>query len=148
MATYTTAASAIALTAATAQTLIQLCANTRTVQLEEWSVSFDGTTSGDIPCLVQVVAQGAVGTGASPTAELRLSYASAANATVKQDLSSEPSVTATYESYYVTPNGGLLVMQYPEDGPIIVPASEQVALLVTSPDGGVNASAWMAWSEL
>lgn len=131
------------------ETLIQIVANTRTVRLSEWSVSFQGITTTDAPVLVQLVRYSTAGTsGASVTPGRRNLVASTADASVNQQFSAEPTVSEILESHYITPTGGLFVYQYPEDAEVLATAGERLGLRVNPPTSSVDCAANFAWDEL
>lgn len=144
---YVTEVTGTALTAATARTILQLAATTRNVCISEICVSFDGVTASDTPNKVRFVRQSGGATGTSGTVSKRDPSDSDAVTTVKKTVTVEPSTDEVLESFYLTPNGGLFLEQYPEDGRIVVPAGEWFGVEVTSEDGGMNAGCWIAWSE-
>jgi hypothetical protein len=146
---YTAESSAIALDAATNLTVMQLLSNTRPIKVTEWSVSFDGATPADEPVLVQMMRQTTTAsTGAAVTPRKRIDYVSTAVTTVRTAPTSEPTSGDVLESYYLTPNGGLIVYQYPEGGEIIVPAGGRLGIVCNAPTNAVNASVWMGWEEI
>lgn len=148
MSVYTTEISDVALVAATEQTILQIRAVTRSALITEWSVSFDGVTLGDTPCLVRLARSTTAATGTTGAANKRVSHAAAATTTVKHTVTVEPTLGDVLETFYVTPNGGLLVMQYPQDGQILVQAGEYLSLIVESVDGGMNVAGWIGWTEV
>ncbi len=149
MTAHTAEGSAIGLVAATTKTVIQITSVTRPVKVTEWSISFDGATPADEPVLVEVLRQTTAGTGGtSVTPRKRVDYVSTATTTAKTGPSAEPTAGDVLETYYLTPNGGLLVIQYPEGGEIVVPASGRLAIRATAPSNAVNAAAWVGWEEI
>ena len=148
MTTYTATASEIALPTATDLTVMQLVSVTRSIVLTEWSVSFDGVTIADAPVTVSLYRQATTASsGSSVTPSKRLAYASDATTVVWSDPSSEPTLGELMETYYVTPAGGIVVMQYQEGAEIVSVDTERIGLVVNAPDGAVNANVWMGWSE-
>lgn len=145
---HTAEASAMALVAATTKTAMQLTSVTRPVKVTEWSVSFDGATPADLPVFVQVLRQTTTGTGTAVTPRKRVDHVSTATTTVRKNCTVEPTAGDLLESYYVTPNGGLYVMQYPEGGEIIIPAAGRLGITCNAPSNAVNLSIWMGWEEI
>ncbi len=111
-----TGTSATALTAATAKTLLNLISGSSVVPIPvEFSISFDGVTASAVPVLVEMgySTQGAAGTpGASPTPTV-IRGRGAASSTAGNNYSAEPTTLTQFKPWLVTPNGGLLVIQFP-----------------------------------
>jgi hypothetical protein len=109
-------AGATALTAATAKTLVNIIAGAnRQAILVEISNSFDGVTASAVPVLVELVGstQATAGTpGTSPTPTL-IRGLGAALSTAAESYSAEPTVLTQLKQWLVTPNGGLVVVQFP-----------------------------------
>ena len=109
-------AAATALVAATAKTLVNIIAGAnRQCIFCEVSNSFDGVTASAVPVLVELVesTQAGAGTpGTSPTPRL-IRGLGAALATAAESYSAEPTVLTQAKQWLVTPNGGLLVVQFP-----------------------------------
>jgi hypothetical protein len=114
--TVKTGTSATALSAATAKTLVNLiAASTRSALLTEMSVSFDGVTASAVPVLVELClsTQATAGTaGSSPTPQ-QIRGKGTALCTAGVDYSAEPTALTPFKHWLVTPNGGLLVVQFP-----------------------------------
>lgn len=112
----TKTAAATALVGGAAKTLINLIAGASVVPIPvEFSASFDGVTASAVPVLVEMgySTQGAAGTpGTSPTPTL-IRGRGAASATAGVDYSAEPTTLTAFKHWLVTPNGGLLVIQFP-----------------------------------
>lgn len=111
-----TGTSATALVAATAKTLLNYISGANDAGLlTQFSASFDGVTASAVPVLVEPCfsTQGAAGTpGTSPTPTL-LRGKGAAGSTAGVDYSAEPTTLTPYDHMLLTPNGGLLVIQFP-----------------------------------
>jgi hypothetical protein len=109
-------AGATALTAATAKTLVNIIPGaSRQVIVTELSNSFDGVTASAVPVLVEFcystqATAGTVGTSPTPTV---IRGVGAATATAAESYSAEPTVVTAFKQWLVTPNGGLLVIQFP-----------------------------------
>lgn len=116
-----TGASAIALTAATAKTIMYTnAAAANQPSFTELCVSFDGVTSSAVPALVELVygtkaSNSTPGTASTTFTALQVrgwpaqvsSQASANNCTT------EPTVLTSVKQWLVSPNGGLLYVQFP-----------------------------------
>lgn len=111
-----TGTTATALSAATAKTVVNLIAGANDVPLlTELSIGFDGVTASAVPVLVDLCysTQGAAGTpGASPTPTL-IRGKGASGSTSGIDYSAEPTTLTAFKHWLITPNGGLLVLQFP-----------------------------------
>lgn len=114
--TFTTGTAAVALSAATAKTIMNLIAGANhQAVITEFSVSFDGVTASAVPVLVELCqsTQAGAGTpGSSPTPAL-IRGLGACDATAGVAYSAEPTVLTVIKQWLVTPNGGLLVIQGP-----------------------------------
>jgi hypothetical protein len=110
-------AGATGLSAATAKTILMAITGTRPLTVCEFSVSFDGVTASAVPVLVEMVAstQATAGTpGTSPTpTPIRPLGGDASIATAAESYSAEPTVLTQTKQWLLTPNGGLLVIQFP-----------------------------------
>lgn len=152
--------SAVALTAATRKTLWYMnAAASPQPSIVEIAVSFDGVTASAIPALVEFVngtkaTNSTPGTGSSAFTPLQVrgwpvqpSAQTAANT-----ITSEPTVLTTNKMFVVSPNGGLLVIQFPMGREWTGLASgtaasgNQLALSVTAP-AAVNARSYMEHEE-
>jgi hypothetical protein len=116
-----TGTSAVSLSAATAKTVMYTnAAAANQPTFVELAISFDGVTASAVPALVEMVygtkaTNSTPGTGSTTFTALQLrgwptqtsSQASANNC------SSEPTVLVPNRQWLVTPNGGLLLVQFP-----------------------------------
>lgn len=155
-----TGSSAIALTAATAKTILYVnSAAANQPSFVEFCVSFDGTTATNTPALVELVygtkaTNSTPGTGSTTFTPLQLrgwpaqtSAQAAAN-----NCTSEPTVLTSIKQWLVSPNGGLLCIQFPlgreptgiASGAAI--SGIQVGLRVTAPQA-VNTRAYAEYEE-
>lgn len=148
MTVYVAETHAEAISAATTKTVLQLSALTRAIKLTEWSLSFDGVTASDVPVQVRIQRQSTAATGSSVSATKRLVYGSNPTTVVLDSVSAEGTAVSDIESYYLTPNGGLLYMSYTEGSEIIVEPTEFIGIVVNAPSSGVNASCWVGWEEV
>lgn len=155
-----TGTSAVALTAATAKTVLYVnAAAANQPSVVEFSVAFDGTTSTNTPALIELVygtkaTNSTPGTGSTTFTPLQVrgwpsqvSAQAAAN-----NCSSEPTVLTVIKPWLLTPNGGLLVIQFPlgrEPTAIASGAAVsgiQVGLRLTAPQA-VNARCYFEYEE-
>lgn len=113
--------SAVALTASTAKTVIYINAGSNVdACLAEFCVGFDGVTASAVPALIELVygtkaSNSTPGTGSTSFTPLQsrgwpVKTAAAAAANV---CTSEPTVLTSHRQWLMTPNGGLLVVQFP-----------------------------------
>jgi hypothetical protein len=155
-----TGASAVALTAATAKTVLYVnAAAANQPSFVELCVCFDGTTATNTPALLELVygtkaTNSTPGTGSTTFTPLQIrgwpsqvSAQAAAN-----NCTSEPTVLTLIKPWLLSPNGGLLVIQFPlgrEPTAIASGAATsgiQVGMRLTAPQG-VNARAYFEYEE-
>jgi len=116
-----TGGSAIALSAATAKTIMYI--NSAAANQPSWveiCVGFDGVTASAVPALVELVygtkaTNSTPGTGSTSFTPLQVrGWPTQASAqTAANACTSEPTVLVTNKMWLVSPNGGLLVIQFP-----------------------------------
>lgn len=148
-----TGTTATALAAATAKTLVNLIASANKAPLLcEMSASFDGVTASAVPVLVDLgySTQAGAGTpGTSPTPTLIRGRGTAVS-TSAVDYSVEPTALTAFKHWFVTPNGGLLVIQYPlgreAQGDLSGGTNKALFLRANAP-AIVNARAYMEFEE-
>lgn len=148
-----TGTAATALVAATAKTLVNLIsAATKSAIVVEMSVSFDGVTASAIPVLVDLgystqATAGTPGTSPAPT-QIRGRGTSALTAAV--DYSAEPTALTGFKHFLVTPNGGLLVIQFPlgrEPQADLSAGTNKAQFVRANAPAAVNARAYMEFEE-
>lgn len=134
MGQFTGRVSAVSLSAATAKTLVQLVPASNTpVDLVELGVSFNGVTATDVPVLVELLRQSTAGTSSALTlVGDREHESAAAKTTALQTFTAEPTAGNILRSWYVTPVGGLFVIQFPLDREIAA-LSNRLGLRCTAP---------------
>lgn len=128
-------------------------ANVR-AELVEFGVSFNGTSATQAPILVRLRQITATGTGTACTeVSADRSAKTSPGCQAKHTLTVEPTMVASVAlgSWYVHPQGGNLVIQYPLGSrPIICDGSgsQGIALELTSASGVTpQCSAYVTWSE-
>lgn len=148
-----TGASATALSAATAKTLVDIISGANDSPLiTELSVGFDGVTASAVPVLVELgySTQATAGTpGASPTPTL-IRGRGAAGSTAGVDYSAEPTALTPFKHWLVTPNGGLLVIQFPlgrEPQPDLSGGTNKGIFLRCTAPATVNCRGYMEFEE-
>ena len=140
-----------ALASAATETLLQVAAAaTKRFRVVEFGVSFDGVSAGDAPVDVDLLRQTTAGT-ASTTGVAPVEWdeaGEAALASFSHDFTVEPTAGDVLGSWQVTPNGGLLVLQYPLGREPVVGLSGRIALrATTATDVTPNASAYLVIEE-
>lgn len=154
-----TGGSAIALSAATAKTVMYVNSGANVdCCLSEFAIGFDGVTASAVPALVELT-QGTKGSNSTPGTgstsftplQVRGWPVKTAASTAANTCTSEPTVQTSVKQWLLTPNGGLLVMQYPlgkepSGHNISSTAGLQIALRLTAP-ASVNCRGYMEWDE-
>ncbi|GGS88561.1 hypothetical protein ACFFV7_50920 [Nonomuraea spiralis] len=140
----------IALTAATAKTVLNVINSGRTLKVTELSVSFDGVTANAEPVTVELCAstQATAGTpGATPTPAQVSGAARSAVATAGRAYSAEPTVLTVLKRWLIHPAGGALLMQYPLGRePLRDSSGHGLALRCTAP-AAVNCQGYIEIAE-
>lgn len=113
----TATAGAIALTAATAKTVLMLIAGTSDQPiLTETQVSFDGITATAVPVLVEFISSTQAGAGTTTAAtpkQVRGWTIQVPQTTAAINYTVEPTVVEVYRKIFVSPNGGVFALQEP-----------------------------------
>lgn len=152
--------SAVALTAATRKSLFYInAAAANQCSIDEIAVGFDGVTASAVPALVEFVnstkaSNSTPGTGSATFTPIQTRGwpAQASAQAAANTITSEPTVYVTNRQFLVSPNGGLLVVQFPLGREWTSVASgtaqsgNQLAVAVTAP-AGVNARAFAEYEE-
>jgi hypothetical protein len=125
-----------------------------TAKLVEFSISFNGTTASQAPILVKLRQITATGTGTACTeVAVQRTGKTAPQCQAKHTLTVEPTMVATVAlgQWYVHPQGGMLVMQYPLGRePVICDgsAAQGLAIELTSASGVTpTAACHVTWEE-
>jgi hypothetical protein len=143
--------SAIAMTASSSKTLVTVTAgSTKRLRLKEIGISFNDTNAALVPVLVELLRGTADGTGTGLTLAQNDLASEAPIATAKHTHTVEPTYTANQvlASWYVTPAGGLFVMQYPLGDEIIIPTTGVVGIRYTTGASTTsNAAAYIKFDE-
>lgn len=146
--TSATNSTTVALTAATAKTVIGAFGTSgSTLGLKRVRVSFNSVTASDAPALVEVgitTAAGTVGTAFTPVQTLGASVASVAAA--GYNYSAEPTYTRIFESFYVPVNNGLYDFYYPLGEEPLAVASQGFGVRITAPQAQ-NCYATLVYAE-
>jgi hypothetical protein len=137
---------AVALAAATAKSVLSVIAPAQFgVDLTKIRVGFDGVTASAVPVLVELVSYTTDGTGTAGTVNQVYGRSIAAGFTTKYNYSAEPTTGTVLDRWTLTPNGGLVVYDWPLGTSPDTAVSNLIALRLTAP-AVVNANATM-WFE-
>lgn len=147
MATYVARDTAVSLVAATAKTIVQIVPATNTpCRVVEIGVSFNSVTSTDVPVLVQLLRQTTAGTSSALTmAAEQESIGKSVVATALKTFTVEPTSGNILRDWYVTPVGGLFVVQFPL-GREIDAMSNRIGLRCNAP-GAQTVNAYVVIEE-
>ncbi len=143
---------AVALSAATAKTILGWKAHANSgLLLLDYEVSFDGTSAGATPVLVEICyvtwATNAPGTNStSVTPTQRSGRVLTVGATAGKTWTAEPTVISVIRERLLTPNGGLVIYDYPLGKEPDCALGEGFALRCTAP-ATVNVRATMGVSR-
>lgn len=136
----------VALTAATAKTVIQLVAPTnQRLKLKRWGVFFDGITSGDAPVQVRLLRQTTAGTMSSLTPVKQVAGSETVQATAQHTATAEPTAGDVLDAAEVHPQSGYEVI-IPFDMPIEIPGGGRIGVECTAPNA-VNVRAKLVFDE-
>ncbi len=139
----------VALTAATARTVLNFIAGTGApIKLVEFGVSFDGITAGNEPVTVEICSssQATAGTSTSVTPTQVRGQTRTVQGTAARSYTAEPTVLTVLKSFLIHPQGGGIVLQSPLGKEIEAAATDGIAIRLTAPDA-VNAQAYMEVEE-
>jgi hypothetical protein len=148
VALYCLSVDAIALSAATAKSVIELGTGAADrCRIVQWSVTFDGTSATATPVKVEVGRFSAAVTTASSFTPVKLDAAEGAAAiTAKHSTSTEGAGTAdAVEIYRVPPTSGM-VLQYPLGREWVIGTSGFWRMRLTAA-ATVNATVQVTWDE-
>lgn len=147
---YTGTVSAISLSAATARTCAAIVsAAGDEVSLLEMAVSFDGVTASAIPVLVELCDYDVTTNGTRTTGtpfQMKGQRSAVATSFFHSYTGTEPTVLTPLYKWYVTPNGGLIHLQFPLGREPETVLAKGMALRCTAP-ATVNVSVTLVWEE-
>lgn len=134
----------VALVAATAKTVLSVIAPAQFgVDLIKYRVGFDGVTASAIPVVVELVTWTTDGTGTSGTVVQTYGRSITAGFTTKYNYSAEPTTPTLVDRYTLTPNGGLVVYDFPFGTSPDTAVSNLIGIRCTAPAAvNVNATMW------
>jgi len=144
---------AVALSAATAKSILTVLAPAQFgIDLTKIRIGFDGVTASAVPALVELMdntlaTNSTVGTGNTTCGTAIQNYGRTITPgfTGFYNSTSEPTVLTAFDSWSLTPNGGLVIYDWPLGSTHDTPVSAGVTMRVTAP-AAVNARATM-WFE-
>jgi hypothetical protein len=137
----------VTLTAATAETVIQLIAATNhRVKILRWGVFFDGTAVANEPVQVRLLRQTTAGTMSSLTpVKLDNSLGESLQTTAQHTATAEPTAGDVVDVVEVHPQSGYEII-YPLGQEVIIGGGDRVGIECTAPDG-VNVRAKIVFEE-
>lgn len=106
----------VALSAATAKTILAVIAPAQFgIDLRSVEIAFDGVTAANEPVLVEIVSSTQAGAGTSTSATVNQVYGRAITAgfTAARNYTAEPTVLTAIDEFSLTPNGGLIIRDWP-----------------------------------
>ena len=146
-------ATAVALVANTVQTLLQIVTpSTRRARLLRAGISFDGVAASDVPVTVDLILQTSGGTASAMTPVALDPADPAALVTALKTFTAEPTnaggdAIVVAGPWFVTPNGGLWVPEWPQGLDVLMAISTRVGIRAKAPTNAVNVLAHMIWQE-
>lgn len=144
--TTTTTEGEIALTAATAKTILQVVAPTnQRLALCGFSVSFDGTSSAAEPVQVEILRQTTAGTMSSATPCMDGVGSETVQTTAQKTATAEPTAGNILRRYDIHPQTGLAVAFGPDEE-ILIPGGGRLGIRCTAP-ASVNVTGYITVEE-
>lgn len=145
--TSATASTAVALSAATAKTVVScLGSSADTIALSRVRVSFSSVTAADVPALVEVGIVSTLGTVTSFTPVQTSGRTLASSVTAGYNATVEPTYSRIFDSTYVPVNNGVMEWWFPLGMEPQCDVSQGFAIRVTSP-AAVNCFASLLYTE-
>jgi hypothetical protein len=136
-----------AVAAAASETVLQAVASiSQGLEVVRWSISFNGTSPTAAPVRVELMRFTSAGSSTLYTPKKIDPASDPPLATGRTAFTAEPTSDDVLETYYVTPNGGLLVMQYGYDERPNVAVNGRIGLRVLANDA-VNVNAYLVFGE-
>jgi hypothetical protein len=135
---------AVALAAATAKTVLSVIAPAQFgVDLLKYRIGFDGVTASAVPVVVELVTWTTDGTGTAGTVVQAYGRSITAGFTTKYNYTVEPTTPTLVDRFTLTPNGGLLVYDFPFGTTPDTAVSNLIGIRCTAPAVvNVNATMW------
>lgn len=143
-----TEAAAVALVAATAKTVLAVTAPAQFgVDLKKLRLSFDGVTASAVPVFVELCLNtGTAGTSTAVTVQQIYGRSITAGFTGAKNYSAEPGTLTMFESWLLSPNGGVVLYDWPLGDTPDCAVSTGFALRLTAP-AAVNVRASMTFER-
>ena len=136
----------VALSAATAKTVIQIVAPTnQRLKLKEWGVFFDGVSGTAEPVQVRLLRQTTAGTMSALTPVSRVPISETIQTTAQHTATAEPTAGDVLDVIECHPQGGYEKIFAPGDE-IIMAGGGRIGIECTAP-ATVNVRAKFAWEE-
>lgn len=147
---YTVASGSVALAAATAKTILNVIAPAQFgIDLRSLELAFDGVTAANTPVLVEICSstQATAGTaGTTPTVNQGYGRAITAGFTAAAGYTAEPTVLTALDAFTLSPNGGLVIRDWPLGEGFDQDVSKGLAIRLTAAQV-VNARATMKFER-
>lgn len=135
---------AVALAAATAKTVLSVIAPAQFgVDLLKYRIGLDGVTASAIPVVVELVTWTTDGTGTGGTVNQVYGRSITAGFTTKYNYTVEPTTATLIDRFTLTPNGGLVIYDFPAGTTPDTAVSNLIGIRCTAPAVvNVNATMW------
>lgn len=135
---------AVALAVSTAKTVLSVIAPAQFgIDLKKFRVGFDGVTASNVPVLIELVVFTTDGTGTGGTVNQVYGRAITAGFTSKYNYSVEPTTAVVVDRWTLTPNGGTVIIDFPQDSTPDCDVSKLFGLRATAGAiVNVNATMW------
>lgn len=134
---YTATSGSVSLSAATAQTVLNIITPAQFGgDLRYYSISFDGVTASNVPVLCEVCAstQATAGTtGSTPTPVQVYGRSITTGFTAGAGYSAEPTVLTVLDAFTLSPNGGVVLRDFPPNEGFDWAVSTGLAVRLTAP---------------
>lgn len=139
----------VALSAATAKTILMVIAPAQFgIDLRSVEIGFDGVTASNAPVLVELVSstQGTAGTSTAGTVNQVYGRSITAGFTTQHNYTAEPTVLTAIDEFSLSPNGGLIIRDWPLNEGFDQDVSKGLGIRLTAPNT-VNARATMKFER-
>lgn len=142
----------VALSAATAKTILGARAHANScLDLQRLRVGFDGVTASAVPVLVELCAATFASNGpgtnsTSVTPALLYGRSSTVGWTAAKNWTTEPTVLTVVDELLLTPNGGLIMYDFPLGATVDTPLNEGLVIRCNAP-AAVNVRASMVFER-
>jgi hypothetical protein len=137
------------MTASATTTVVQVAAGAKPLRVIEVGFSFDGVDATKTPVHCRIVRQTTTGTASALTLIKENEGSEAALATATSIFTAEPTNGDILRSWYVSPAGGLWVIQFPLGRePVVAAATGRIAVqIVTGAGVTANTSVYLTFEE-